>query len=663
MSKQIEFNSHHRSFLLKVSACFAGLLLGSFMFAPKAAMQTGTGTAVSNVAVVTNNMVRGNYQPTPEPPKSTVRGRVFYADTGRAVKRVSLMFIPENVSGGPSQSPSGLTDNEGNFQMKAVQAGTYYAIVNAPGVYSPLAFFDFSVSRNRGGSEKEAFKKAFEGFEPIYVDGVTETFVQIPAKRGGAIGGRVIYDDGDAAIGVKVEILRKVEDKFMSSIPNFSSLSSMRMGGGVFQTDDRGVYRFAGLPPGEYIVKVSENVSHTETVERRYYDPFEGTLGGKSFLTIFYPDVPDTKSAQLITVAPGQEISEINLTLPSRNLYKIEGKVLARKDKSPVKAQINIRRKNQEEVFSIFDEIGGRQQAASTDENGNWKFKELPKGTYTLTIEPVNEDRNDESYQRYSNSNSMNSAPRSAPPKPKLAKQVYEITVEDKDLGEIIVELGYGAIVSGTVTTENNQEMPSGVIVAAHNVKSQEVDTSTTVYNGSENDMRRENSQPKKTNHDFKLEGVAEGKTEFKILINDDNFYVKSAMFNGTDLLANPIELKEGETLRNVQIVVAKGAGTLKGVVLDDAKTPVKNVQFNLVPTNAAKRKNLSFYRTAKTGENGEFELKAAPAEYAIIFDSEEYATKRGDEFDRWLDEAVKNAVKVTIKSNETEKVSLTAPK
>jgi hypothetical protein len=128
-------------------------------------------------------------------------------------------------------------------------------------------------------------------------------------------------------------------------------------------------------------------------------------------------------------------------------------------------------------------------------------------------------------------------------------------------------------------------------------------------------------------------------------------------------LLANPIELKEGETLRNVQITVSKGAGTLKGVVLDDAKTPVKKAQLNLVPMNAAKRNNPSFYRYVTTGENGEFQVKAAPAEYAIIFDSEEYSTKKGAKFERWLDEAVKNAVKVTVKANETEKVSLTSPK
>lgn len=657
MSKHSEFNSRHYLFLLKISTCFAGLLLGSFILAPRVSMQSDTRTVASN-KMVSNTMMMGNYRPTPEPPKSTVRGRVFYADTGRPVKRASLMFIPEDVSGGPSQSPSALTDGDGNFQMKDVQAGTYYAIINAPGVYSPLAFFDFSLSRGRG-SEKEAFKKAFEGFEQIVTDGVTETFVQIPARRGGAIGGRVIYDDGDAAIGVKVEILRKAEDKFMSSIPNLSTLASMRMGSGVFQTDDRGVYRFAGLPPGDYIVKVSENVSHTENNERRYYDPFEGSITAKSFLTIFYPDVFDTNSAQLINIAPGQEVSEINLTLPSRNLYKIEGKIVARKDKSPVKARINIKKKNQEETFSIFDEIGGRQQQAVTDETGNWKFKELPKGTYTLTIEPISDERDYDSYQRYSmNTNSMNSAERNTPAKPKLARRVYEITIEDKDLSEIVVELGYGATVSGTVTTENSQEMPDSVNVVARQDKD-EIISSATVYNAS----NRESREPQKINHEFKIENVIEGKTEFSISANDDNFYVKSATLNGTDLLAGSIELKEGENLKNVQIILSKGIGTLKGIVLDEEKSPVKKAWFSLVPVDAVKRKSPSFSRRVTSDENGEFEVKLPPFEYAIVFYAKDKSALKGEEFDRWLDEAVKDAVKVTIKTNETEKVTLTSPK
>ena len=55
MSKQIELNSRQYLFLLKVAACFLGLLLGSFVLAPEASMQDEEiSTNNMNVAVVVN---------------------------------------------------------------------------------------------------------------------------------------------------------------------------------------------------------------------------------------------------------------------------------------------------------------------------------------------------------------------------------------------------------------------------------------------------------------------------------------------------------------------------------------------------------------------------------------------------------------------------------
>jgi hypothetical protein len=244
-----------------------------------------------------------------------------------------------------------------------------------------------------------------------------------------------------------------------------------------------------------------------------------------------------------------------------------------------------------------------------------------------------------------------------------LAKRIQEITIEDKNLSEIVIELGYGAKISGTVTTENSREMPSSVNISAGDGENEEMTALATVYNGSESDTERGNPKPKKTNHDFELEGVAAGKTEFYISVSDDGFYVKSAMLNGTDLLAGPMVLKDGETLRNVQIVLSKGVGTIKGKITDGEKSLAKKVSFLLVPTNAVKRKNRSFYYWATSDENGEFEMKTAPGEYAIVFYGKEIVGKRGDELDRWIDEAIKEAIKVTVKANEIEKISLTAPK
>jgi hypothetical protein len=296
-------------------------MLGSFVLAPKASMQDEPEViTTANVAVVVNNSrMAGNYRPTPEPSKSTVRGRVFYEDTGRAVRRASIMLMGKNSGDGGGREVSGLTDNNGFFQIKNVAAGTYYAFVNAPGVVSPLAFAD--ITKRRDGLEE-----AVEGFAPIVVSGVGDLDVQIPARRGGAISGRVMYADGDPVIGVKVEIMRRVEQRYMSVVPNFSSIFSLMMGGGGgFQTDDRGFYRFAGLPAGDYIVKVTENVSHSEN-KSSGYNSFEDSLfGGGSLLTMFYPDVFTTEKAQTVSVVAGQEQSEINITIPDRELYAAVG--------------------------------------------------------------------------------------------------------------------------------------------------------------------------------------------------------------------------------------------------------------------------------------------------------------------------------------------------
>ena len=664
-----------RGFVIKVLLCSLGLFLGGLILAPKAHLQNNT--AVANAVPNTRPTPRARKNvnaaanaianiktaireidptleppPTPLPATSTIRGRVFYSDTGRAVKRGSIMLMNENVDDGPGSSPSAITDALGYFQMKNVRAGTYYAVINAPGVVSPLAFFDFSSARNRG-SEKEAFATAFTHFEKIVVDGITPIDIEVPAYRGGAIGGRVMYDDGDPAIGVRIEIMRKVGDKFMSVIPNFSAILSMRMGG-AFQTDDRGVYRFAGLPPGEYIVKVTESVAHGNFGERTYYDPFMGPVSN-SFLTIFYPDGYDTKTAKLIEVGAGQEIGEINLIIPSRGLFKLEGKTVAAKDKSPVKSKIIITRETEDNTFSVLTDMGNRgEQSTVTDEEGNWKFKELPKGNYLIVIEPVQTDRD---YQaiigNYRNANvPLSNAEYAAAMKPKLAKKAQVITVDDKDVLDVVVELGYGATISGTVAVENSREMPKSVTVRTGNETDRLI-----VAESVNNYYYGEAARPQNPTHDFKLENVTIGKNRLYVEIDEDDYYVKSATVNGIDLLASPLEVKEGDILRNVQIVLSKGVGTLKGTVTDAQNKAVVGAEFSLVPVDVARRRNTSLYRRARTDRNGEFEIKMAPGEYAIVIFGESISDT--DAFLKWLDTAVKDAQKVRIETGKTETVSI----
>lgn len=582
------------------------------------------------------------------PANSTVRGRVFYEDTGRAVKRASIMLVSKGSGGRES---SGLTDANGLFQIKNVRAGTYYAFVNAPGIVSPLAFADITKPK------QDTFDLAIDGFPAIIVNGITDLDVQIPARRGGAISGRVMYSDGDAAIGVKVEILRKVEEKFVPVIPNFSTFFSMMEGrAGVSQTDDRGFYRFAGLPSGEYIVKIVENVSHGD---KKGYESFEGLIFGKgSFMTMYYPDVFELEKAESITIGYGQEQSEMNITIPDRELYTIEGKIVSAKDKLPIRnAKIILKKEGEDTPTSIFGPEERLQQSVDSDERGVWHFKELPKGKYKLVVEAMYSEFDaaskvyggNTSYASNRIYSNLNMTVSNAPTK-KFAAKLQEITIEDKSLSELVIELNYGATISGTVVTENNGEMPESVTIRA-STENVEIFSSDFVNNFSYD------QKPKK-NHDFRLESVAEGKTYLRIYMPDQDYYVKSATAGGKDLLVEAFELKEGDALVNVKIVLGINVGTLKGKVLNENNEVVKNAQFTLVPTDA-RRRNASLYRSVIADTEGNFETKSAPGEFAIVFLTEALAAKKFEELNKWLDEAMKSAQTVRIDDGKTTNVTV----
>jgi hypothetical protein len=588
--------------------------------------------------------------PTPAP-TSVVRGRVFYAETSRPVRRASIMLVSQ---GGPGEA-GGLTDNEGNFEIRNVKAGIYYPMVNAPGVVSPLAFLDFSKVAS-GGSEKDAMGDAFKDFQKIVVNGVNDVDIQIAARRGGAISGRVMYDDGDAAIGVKVEILRKVDDKFVGVIPSFSSIIGMFAGGGSgsFQSDDRGVFRFSGLPPGEYIVKATENVNHS-TGEQRPSAVFESMIlgGSGSFLTVYSPDVFEPGAAQIFNVEYGQEMTEVNITIPGRYLYKLGGRVISQKDKTPVRAEITLQRVEDEKTFSLFNEIGKRAQGVKTDAEGAWLFKELPKGKYKVMISPA--PARDE-YRDDSDDPDAPVTPVKAktPEPPRFAKKIQEVTIEDKDLNDLTFELGYGAVISGTVTVENlANEMPNSVTIRAEN-ENAELSSNGNMWNYRE---PPEKATTPKFKREFKIESVSAGKTKFSVIVSDD-YFVKSMTAGSVDLLAADYEIKEGERLENVKIVLGKGLGTVKGVVTNDDKEPVSGAQILFLPTDV-KRRSATFKGSAYTDETGGYEARLTPGEYALIFVTAADLLKKGEAWDKWVEEQLKSAPTVKIESGKTETLNL----
>lgn len=654
MSKQTESNSRYYIFAVKTTACFFSLLLGIFIFAPKASMQD------ESVMVATNSNIRvmSNYKPTPEPPKSTIRGRVIYADTGRAVRRAGLLLLSAKGSGGKENA--GLTNELGEFEIRDVVEGKYFISVSTPGVLTPfssLTNFERAIRQ-----DSSSIADIAKDFQEVVVNGINDTDVTIVVRRGGVITGRIMYADGEATIGVRVEVLRKKDGQYNAVVPNISDVFGMIFGGaGGLKTDDRGVFRIAGLPAGDYLVRVVENVSHSEKQNSRDNE-FMAMSGvnPNSMVATYYPNTSDLKKAETVKVEVGQEQTEVNITIPERILHNLSGTVINKATRAPLKnARVSI--KSQDEVNSLFGSMPDSGSNNETDEQGRWKYRELPAGKYTLIVQPPN------SYE-------MSEEKKSEKAKtPKLSPFQKEIVLGEKDVPDYIVELGYGAIVSGSISVENGQNLPARTTVSVieEEGKASESDSiGEAVYEDGEGAK----TAPKKS-ADFKIEGLPTGKFYFSISADSsyserekkEEFYVKSILYGGKDITNSLLETKESEELKGVQIVLSKDVGKIKGKVLNADKSPAIGAKIYFVSTDKQKWGNFSSTLFASSASDGEFEISGAPGEYFVFFlneedFNEEAGRNTADERRLWLEKKTKDAGKVTVKAREIEKITLNLP-
>lgn len=635
-----------------------------------------------------NTMTLG--EPQEDPANSTLRARVYFEDSGRPVRRASVM-IASSGRGGPNSARSGLTDDQGNLVITNVKAGKYYAFVNLPGIVTPLAYMNLN-------ERAEDLTEAERHFNPIVIDGMTDAFADIGARRGGIIGGRVVYSDGDPASGVKVEVLRKTDDGYTISLSNMSAIFAMMGMGGAFQTDDRGFFRFAGLPAGEYIVKVSQNANHTKSRRSNEIDEALGLVMMRpTMINTYFDNVHTSDEARVLEVGFGQEISDVNIILPERGYYRIAGRVVASKDKLPI-TQAIVRFERVGESENAFTKLMERQLGGSeTDAEGKFEIVDLPKGKYRVTIEPQyshfdpakrtygpDPDRPDAMMEAAAAAMRAAAAAAGAPPPPPpprprgggtaavrggsqpkpqppaFAARSIEFEIDDQDKADETIELTFGSTLSGTVETADRKDLPSSLSISV-NATDSDLKSSTSVSNFNFDYDEEGNSRPKPPTlqKDFKIEGISAGSKRFVVTVSDTEYYVKSATAGGRDLTVGSFDFAEGGAMQNVKIVLANDTGKLKRKVITDDREPARGVKLRFVPTDASRMFNASFVRIAVTDDEGEFEVDLPPMEYAILFAGNKKETPSA-ESEALLVETIKDAKKVKVDAKGTATVTLT---
>lgn len=505
----------------------------------------------------------------------SITGRVMLGD--KPAPGVTVVAVPEPIQG-RSKPIRTRTDEDGRYRFSDIPASRYQVSVSAPALVAA----------------SEASKSVSVG------DGLTVEGIDFALNSGGVITGRVTDATGRPVIG-EIVSLKPVDGTphGYDSLYAFYSFSR-------YLTDDRGVYRLFGLPPGRYVVSVGGQSMLRSIMP---------TLNRENNTVTYHPGVTEESRATVIEVKAGGEASgiDIRIGLPEKS-YHASGRVVDAQTGKPVPGVMVIYQKKENKEGEGSDgDLGG---FSPSNARGEFRFDNLLPGQYMATAHFVEES---DYYSEHT-----------------------PFEVKHQDQTGLEIKAHRGATISGVAVVENStdpeilsrlQHMGVAANTSAGEMQNFELDRGKIAADGS-----------------FLIRGVRPGKARIHAgdYTGEGALRLMRVERNG---VAQPdgIEVKAGEQVTGVRLVLAYGAGVVRGrVILTGGRLPAKT-RLEVVVRRVGDEKNVSEY--AGVDQNGQFVVKnLAPGEYEVEVKARSETTDDDDD-DAEQSPSVKQFVTVT---NET---------
>jgi protocatechuate 3,4-dioxygenase beta subunit len=278
-----------------------------------------------------------------------ILGRVVDAGSGRPLPGAIVTLLGAGLA-----SPRAITNGGGQFVFRRLPKGRFTLLASRPG------YVDGAYGRGRPGGSTGSVELD---------DGQHVGDIVITMWRRAAIGGTVTDEAGEPVIGVTVRLL---ERRYTAGHRRF-------LPGGTATTDDRGIYRFATLAPGDYIVafvaheaslppdvvelmrtptspsdtrrqeimsegfrvgmmpgmgsgspQAMQGGSTVRLIDQSAVPPISDDATAPVFVypTLYYPNSPSAGRAGVITLESGQERDGIDLSLHPVRASRVSGAVV-----------------------------------------------------------------------------------------------------------------------------------------------------------------------------------------------------------------------------------------------------------------------------------------------------------------------------------------------
>ena len=462
---------------------------------------------------------------------ATITGKVTIKGEGVAGIVVGLNnLIQDEVR--PSRNRT-TTDDDGKYRLTNVQPGRYEIIVASP-THVPTP----------GTNTRK----------PLIINkGETVENIDFALVRGGVITGRVTDSDGRPVIEIEVSF-SPVE---MTYNPPMRS--------GVL-TDDRGVYRAFGLPPGKYKVFAGHEDRNT----------FGNSWIRASLRQTYHPAVSDALQADIIEVTEGSETANVDITMGRGKVrYTASGRIVDGETGRPLGGvRYGIYR---------FEGKGGSStsgQVATSD--GEFRVPNLTPGKYAVTVQPESGD-----WQ---------------------AEPVY-FEVVDEDVTGLIVQSSKGGSASGVIVLEGGDTRvipnPEKTFISAQVMFDRQF---------------REGFRRGKVNADgsFRIDGLPAGRLNLYFSSVDNRFQLVRVERDGIPQ-AQGMEIKEREQVTGLRVVVSYANGTIRGVVKFPTGLLPAEARLSAMLKRIGDDPGISFVNGAEVDSRGQFIFEGVlPGNYEV---------------------------------------------
>jgi hypothetical protein len=449
------------------------------------------------------------------------------------------------------------TNSDGRYEVRELPAGAY------------------SLKAERGGYLTLAYgqRRTGEVGKPLQLgDGQTVKAIDFALPRLGVISGRVVDDTGEPIAKVVVYAMQFGRHQGARRLIPFLVPEECCWRGPLAETDESGEYSLV-LPAGEFVVMGQSRETwplEADTTQVFGYPPS------------FYPGVIEPADAQRIKVGVGQEVGNIDFALVPARTARVSGTVVNAAG-APVA----------NESLTLSQEVMGPQGGmvfapltAQTGPDGDFSVNNVRAGDYMLAVRlPA---ANDQPAQE--------------------ARQT--IQVAGIDIDGLVIVTGSGGTVRGQVVSDDGTPVAGLDRLSVRARPLTWAARSSTLGGAGTGRVNADGT--------FELKAVV-GPVVLAIGTVTGDWMLKSVELNERNLADDPIDVRHGETLTGVRVVLTNRPTQLGGVILDEKKQPADGTVVVFPEETSRWREDSRTVRAARPDQRGEFSIKGLPAGKYLI--------------------------------------------